>query len=489
LKSRFRFKLTVTMIVFAVLISCTIAITDHIRLRDQAIHNKMDQVEQNEKLAHHALETVEKAYFVFGDHIAEQLKENTIYLLDKYDENPSFDQWDFDALKRQLSSDIYIINDENRIIYSSFEEDVGLDFGDCCRKLSQVLQERRISGEFFHDGIDIEQKTGAIKKYSYMATRDKKYIIQLGYALQNENIFDQFSFFRTIEALLEKYPSMNKINFLNTGGYSLGEPADGGRLAGPRREAFDRTLQTGETTEWRGEWRGQPAIYRYVLYTSQYDQGTTKNKVLEIIYNDKDLQAILAQNKAAFFLQLISVLVISIVLSFIISRWVARPMYLAFHDSLTGLSNRAAFDELLMTTLSRNKGITALLMIDLDNFKLVNDRLGHDRGDHLLKCVAQCLRSTIRKEDIAIRLGGDEFVVILSSVTRAQAEAIAARIIAGIEASAAGEIKLDGERVTVSIGIALAPEHGLDQDALCKCADIALYRSKEKGKNRYDIYH
>ncbi|WP_028551675.1 GGDEF domain-containing protein [Paenibacillus sp. UNC451MF] len=488
MKSRFRLKLTITLILFAILISCSIAITDHQRLREQAIHHKLDQVEQNEKMAKYALETIEKAYFVFGDHIAEQLKENSIYLLNKYDENPSFDQWDFDALHRRLSSDIYIIDADNRIIYSSFKADLGLDFGSCCKKLAQVLSERRMSGEFFHDGIDIEQKTGKIKKYSYMATRDKKYIIQLGYALQNENIFKKFNFFKTLEELLQKYPSMNEINILNTGGFSLGEPADGRKLSGERRKAFDQTLQTGQTTEWRGEWRNEPAIYRYVHYISEYDIGTTKNKVLEIIYKDKDLQSVLDQNKKTFLVQLFIVFIISIGLSFIISRWVARPMYLAFHDSLTGLSNRAAFEEMLAMTISQNKGITALLMIDLDNFKLVNDRLGHDKGDHLLKCVAQCLRTIARKEDIAIRLGGDEFVIIMPSVTRPMMESMATRIIEEIGKSTAREIQLDGDKVTVSIGISLSPEHGVDPDALCKSADIALYRSKEKGKNQYHIY-
>lgn len=486
--SRFRVKLTITMVIFAVAISFTIAITDHIRLREQAIYHKMEEVDRNETIAKFALESMEKAYFVFGDPIASRLRDNSIYLLNLYDRKPSFDEWDFKSLRALLGTDIYIINSENRITHSSYQEDVGLDFGVCCRKLSQTLDERRASGEFFHDGIDIEQKTGLIKKYSYMATRDKKYMIQLGYALQNEDIFEKFNFFKTIDELLQQYPNVNEINILNTGGFSLGEPVSGQRLTGERRKAFDRAHQTGLTSEWRGDWKGETAIYRYVQYVSAYDAGATKNKVLEIIYNEKDLQAILDENKRTLFIQLLIVFVISIVLSLMISRWVALPMHLAFHDSLTGLRNRAAFDKILATALSHNKSTTALLMIDLDNFKLVNDRLGHDQGDHLLKCVAQCLRTMIRKGDTAIRLGGDEFVVIMPSASKHEMESTAARIIEEIKMSTAREIQLDGEEVTVSIGISFAPEHGADPDALCKCADIALYLSKEKGKNQYHIY-
>ncbi|MCM3079952.1 diguanylate cyclase domain-containing protein [Brevibacillus invocatus] len=487
---RFGIKLTMTMIVFAIAISFTIATNDYLRLRDQAIQNKLDQVQRDEQLAKYALETIEKAYSVFGDNIALKMKDTSVQLLDMYEANPSFDTWDFASLKQFLSLDIYIINDQNTITHSSFKQDIGLNFSKCCKKLSKVLDERRASGEFFHDGIDIEQKTGHIKKYSYMPTRDKKYIIQLGLSLQEGDIFHKFNFLSTIEELVQRSSSINEIHVLNTGGYALGDPANdhAHKLTSERRSAFEETLKTGKTTEYIGEWNNEPAIYRYVYYLSEYDKGATNRKVLEIVYNDKDLQAILTDHKHKFIIQLMIILICTIILSILISSWVSRPMYLAFHDSLTGLNNRAALDERLESAISKNKGSTALLMIDLDNFKLVNDHLGHDTGDHLLKCVAQCLRKVSRNEDTPIRLGGDEFVLIMPSASKEDAEHAAKKLITSILNTTAQEIDLDGERVTVSIGIALAPEHGEDTDMLCKRADIALYASKEKGKNQYQFY-
>ncbi|TCZ76633.1 GGDEF domain-containing protein [Paenibacillus albiflavus] len=487
---RFGVKLTFTMIVFAVVISFTIATIDHVRLRDQAIQNKRNQVENNELMAKYALETIEKAYEVFGNNITLKMRENSRNLDNLYIKNPSVDTWDFASLKESLGMDIYLIDEHNVIAYSSYKPDIGLDFNACCQKLVSVMNERRLSGEFYDDGMDNELNTGLIKKYSYMPTHDQKYIIQLGYSLQEGDIFNRFNFLNTIDELVKSSPSTNKINVLNIGGYILGNARinDDQKVSGGRRQSFEQTLQTGETTEYRGIWNNEPAIYRYVAYVSKYDTGTTRNKVLEIIYNDKDLETVLSNNKQAFIFQLFIILIITIVLSFIISGWVAKPMHLAFHDSLTGLKNRAAFDELLKATIAEENKSTALLMIDLDNFKLVNDNLGHDRGDQLLKSVAECITQSARKDDITIRLGGDEFVLVMPSADKREAGQIAARIIDAIVESTTSEIDLKDENVTVSIGISLFPEDGVDPDTLCKKADQALYASKENGKNQFHFY-
>lgn len=487
MNSNFRIKLIAIMSLFAMAISITLATIDHMRLRNQAINNQQAQVNHNEIMVKQALETTEKAYTLFGNNIALQMKKNSDYLLDKYDQNSSFEEWDFEELKKSLTSDIYIINSNNRITHSSFEKDIGLDFDLCCKKLADVLDKRRATGEFYHDGIDIEQKSGILKKYSYMATRDKKYIIQLGYSLQDGVIFREFNFFDTIHDLKQHNPSINEINILNAGGHSLGQSTHNSALTAERRNAFEQTLATTQTSEFRSIWNAAPAIYRYVHYESNYDEGTTKNKVLEIIYNEDDLQRILKQNQKTFIIQLFAVLIITIILSLIISRWVARPMHLAFHDSLTGLKNRAAFDEIIETALANNKGTIALLMMDLDNFKFINDYLGHDQGDRLLISIAESIRSVARKGDIPIRLGGDEFIMIMTSTSKQEAEATANLIIEATKSTITRQFEPYGEKISVSIGIALSPDDGIDQETLRKRADMALYLSKENGKNQYQF--
>ncbi|WP_240414736.1 GGDEF domain-containing protein [Paenibacillus periandrae] len=485
----FGLKLTLTLIIFAASISFSIAVSDQIRLRDQASKNKLEQVEQYEKMAKYALETIEKAYELFGNQIADKMREKSYALLDKYKSNPSFVEWDFAQLKEDFAMDVYIINSENVITYSSFEKDISLDFAACCRKMVPILEERRTSGEFYHDGIDTEQTTGYLKKYSYIATPDMKYIIQLGYSIENSAIFTEFNFLSKIKQFVNNYPSINEVNVLNIGGNRLGEPVSETRkLSQERRAAFEQTLRSGDTTEYRGEWNGDPVIFRYVHYMSDYDTGTTKSKILEIIYNEKDLFDTLRANQRDVVIQLTIVLIITVALSLVISRWVARPMYLAFHDSLTGLKNRAAFDDAIKSAIAKDRGTTGLLMIDLDNFKLVNDQLGHDSGDQLLKCVAGCIRSIARKQDVSIRLGGDEFVLILPFTSKRDAGDTAQKIIDEIVARTEGQFPLQGGKVTVSIGISLFPEHGRDSEVLSKNADKALYVSKQMGKNQYNFY-
>jgi diguanylate cyclase (GGDEF)-like protein len=165
--------------------------------------------------------------------------------------------------------------------------------------------------------------------------------------------------------------------------------------------------------------------------------------------------------------------------------------FMARHDLLTGLFNRAAFSEKIAEAgarLRRFGEAFTVLMIDLDRFKQVNDRLGHPAGDMLLKQTADRLRATLRETDILARLGGDEFAIIQIGVTdqRQAAVAFCERIIARI----AEPYDLGGQIVTVStsIGIAFAPEHGVEPDTLIRNADLALYRAKSEGRNAFSIY-
>lgn len=489
MESRFRLKLTLTMIFFAMAISIILATTDHNRLEKQAIEHKKNLIIQTEELVLQSFETIEKAYHVFGEQIATDMKEVSLELVELYMTNPSFDDWNFEDLQQKYSYDVYIINSDNVITHSSMELDVGMDFNECCSGVAKALNERRVTGQFYHDGIDIEQQTGNLKKYSYIGTPDQKYVIQLGNDLQGGTIFQEFNFFSTIEELVNKTATINEINILNTKGLALGNSINNPTLSAQQRKAFRHTLTSKETTELKDIWNNEKAIYRYVPYSSRYDTGAmTQNKVLQIIYNDKDLQQKLSDNSRTFILQLIIILVITIILSFIISGAVSRPMHLAFHDSLTGLKNRAAFDETILRTLKSGNPF-ALLMIDLDNFKLVNDSLGHDKGDRLLKCVADCIQEVARKEDTAVRLGGDEFVLIMPGAGNAEAIKAATCIIDRVTTSLPPNLLLSEHPTTVSIGISFSPEHGVDAETLIKHADKALYQSKESGKNQYHIYN
>jgi diguanylate cyclase (GGDEF)-like protein len=162
-----------------------------------------------------------------------------------------------------------------------------------------------------------------------------------------------------------------------------------------------------------------------------------------------------------------------------------RIRFLAHHDALTGLSNRAQLIEKLenaLAILPLRGGCLAVHFIDLDHFKEVNDTLGHDGGDFLLKTVAERLRTVTRPDDIVARLGGDEFVVVQTDIDgKGQVEDFARRLTSAVTAPM--KLKEHEIAATVSVGVALAPADGTNPERLLKSADLALYKSKADGRN------
>lgn len=166
-----------------------------------------------------------------------------------------------------------------------------------------------------------------------------------------------------------------------------------------------------------------------------------------------------------------------------------RMEYLATHDELTGLCNRPLFLDRLKHALAqaaRARQRLAVIFIDLDNFKTINDTLGHDVGDELLKEAAQRLHQCVRDSDTLARMGGDEFTVILHPVETAEVEAIGQRILEYLSASF--QIRGKSLFISASVGISVFPDDGEDSETLLKHADTAMYRAKESGKNRLQFF-
>jgi diguanylate cyclase (GGDEF)-like protein/PAS domain S-box-containing protein len=167
-----------------------------------------------------------------------------------------------------------------------------------------------------------------------------------------------------------------------------------------------------------------------------------------------------------------------------------RLAEMATHDALTGLPNRVLLGDRFMIALAlsrRTRNRLAVLMLDLDRFKAVNDSMGHDVGDKLLKAVGKRLEVTMRKSDTVARIGGDEFVLLLPQIPHAEEAAKFAR---RIMYAFREPFVFDGHRlsITTSIGIAVYPEGGKDLESLLKSADTAMYWAKEQGRDIYRLY-
>ncbi|WP_243667186.1 EAL domain-containing protein [Pseudomonas brassicae] len=168
----------------------------------------------------------------------------------------------------------------------------------------------------------------------------------------------------------------------------------------------------------------------------------------------------------------------------------AQIHHMAHHDELTGLPNRTLFHNCLEEALAAGQArqqMTAALCLDLDNFKNINDALGHAFGDRLLRALGQRLRAVLRDQDTLARLGGDEFAVVLPHLMRVEdAQRTATRLIEAV----APAFLIDGHSFSVglSVGIALAPADHVQADQLLRYADMALYEAKRNGRNRFELF-
>ena len=167
-----------------------------------------------------------------------------------------------------------------------------------------------------------------------------------------------------------------------------------------------------------------------------------------------------------------------------------RVQFLAYYDALTGLPNRTLLEDRISKALAsarRRKEGVAVLFLDLDRFKIINDTLGHSTGDALLQEVAARLKGWAREQDTVARVGGDEFVVLLTSIAQASDASVAAqRVISALTADFS--VMGNSINVTCSIGISMFPENGRDSEALVKNADAAMYSAKQKGPNNIQFF-
>ena len=164
--------------------------------------------------------------------------------------------------------------------------------------------------------------------------------------------------------------------------------------------------------------------------------------------------------------------------------------HLAHHDQLTGLPNRlylAAYLPGAIEDAKRASTMLAVLFLDLDRFKHINDSRGHETGDKLLKAVAQRIRATMRNEDVVVRMGGDEFIVVLKSVRNTdQVSEAASRITEALS----GPVIVDGRPLvtTASVGVSLYPRDGSDMGELLRHSDTAMYQAKDRGRNNFQLF-
>ncbi len=463
-----------------------IGIVDYYKGQKQIHANHKREIEIIGNSVVQSLHNIDQMYNLTDNLLRKEMEGNANFLIEKYKNDLAFHEWDFQQLKKELGMDIYIIDEETTVIYSSFIDDLGLNFKECCGSFAEVIEERRLGGEFKHDLMDLQQSSGELKKFAYMPTHDQKFLIELSLSLEEGSVFETFNIFKKMAELEKEYKPIHSIRLYHPTGISFRYTNDEEgtkNISEEMRPIFNEAKRKNEQREKTKSVNGETITYRYIPYTTEHEQDYPMTRIVEIVYNEVELEGLLKFYREGFIYQQIIILLAVIVLAIIIGKIISKPIHLAFHDSLTGLKNRAAFEVEGSKRLRKDEAVS-LMMIDVDNFKQVNDQLGHLTGDRLLIEIAQLIEKHIQPDDIAARFGGDEFVIICSEKNKEEMTAQAELLLQELNTIYASLNEQHALDVSISIGIAYAKTDE-ELKALYDRADQALYQAKENGKNRY----
>lgn len=490
---KLRLKLLLSLITFALIL---VVVMSYVNRQMLVIDIRAQEATNRILIEEHILndmQTVDNAHFYFDKNVSDTMEDELRALVAYYEKNPSIATWDLQQMKNEHGMDIYILDQTNTVIYTTFAQDKGLSFSQCCKNFSTLLDERRKSGEFHTDGIDVSTTTGAVRKFGYLGTPDQKYLFELGIDLNDVPVFHAFDFVKTANSLVEKYQDLLDVKTINAGGIFLDDSQDMRIAVGDQsklfQEHYKKAKRTLQPTEYKTQLdNGYVETIRFLPYEAETIRGESTNRIVYVKYGNISKLAALAKNTKQFWFLLIIAMVTSLILLLVIIKLLTKTMNLATYDALTGVYNRATYITKMDYLLKKRKENTpGLLLIDLDNFKQVNDQFGHVEGDKVLIETARVLSQAVSTEGFVVRFGGDEFAIVLYDTDDHDIQQLAQTILQKIRSLT--YIESDGWAVvTVSMGGAICESVDESELSLFVRADQALYRSKNVGKDRYSSY-
>ncbi|MFC9541907.1 diguanylate cyclase [Lysinibacillus sp. NPDC056959] len=492
-----RIKLLISLIAFALVL---VAVIFYFNRQILTSDIKKQEVMNRTLIENHILtdmQTVDNAHFYFDKTLSEKMETVLRNLITYYEENPHIAKWDLEKIKNEHGMDVYILDQSNTVIYTTFEKDKGLNFSQCCTRFSALLDERRISGEYYVDGIDISTTTGGYRKFGYLATPDKKYLFEVGIDLLKDPVFQTFNFEKTADYLIDKYADLLEVQTITAGGVFF-EDSKSRKTVNDQSKIFQEhyklAKETMKPTEYQKEFEnGYIEKYRFLPYEAEAEKirGESSKRVVYVKYGNFTEIRALTKNIKQFRILLFIALVTSFIMLLVINKLLSKTIHLATYDPLTNVYNRATYIRKMGNLLrKRTTNQPGLLLLDLDNFKQVNDRFGHVEGDKILIETARTLKREVGKNGFVVRFGGDEFAIVLYDTEDEYMEKLAHSILEKIHhLKFADKISVDKWSVlSVSLGGAICSHPDESERSLFERADKALYQSKNAGKDQYTIY-
>ncbi|MGM0370327.1 MAG: diguanylate cyclase domain-containing protein [Bacillota bacterium] len=492
-------KIKYLIIIILFLIIVFISFTNYQSIK-QAIKDKYNK--QNELVENSILQEISHindAYKIAEDQLNKEMKEYSLLLKDKYRRNSNIESWDLKEMKEDFGDyDIYIIDSSLQVVRTTFPADKGLDFSQY-PGFSKLLTKRLQGDSFAVDRLNLSTQTGRIKKYSYIPTHDNQYLLELGIDIKKKYpVLQNLDIYADAADITEQYKTIEQILFykFNPGSGRAAElrntkkPYINSDISDEEQEFVKEAFTSKQAQTDNSSDQNRSSRYIPALMQEESNDGWWNSFVVKIKYNN---QVMIDEIKAQRNLFLTNVLImVGVFVTFIgiVIYLLNKFSYMAYHDQLTGLAKREFFaekvDELLKVAKKRDQKL-AILFLDIDNFKEINDNYGHNIGDIVLQKTASRLQENLPQNYIISRLGGDEFTIAITDI------------------SSKNEIVLEMDKVTecfkeplviegsqlfisVSIGVSIYPDDASDLESLIKQGDDAMYKAK-KQQQSYLFYN
>ena len=440
---------------------------------------------------------INDSYKIAEEHLNEEMKKFSEIMVEKYKKNPNIMEWDLEELKVRFEDyNIYIINEDLEIIRTTYKKDLGLDFSKY-NSFSKILKKRLNGDSFVVDRLDLSTQAGEIKKYSYIPTPDHKYLLELSIHIQDKfTSLKKLNLFKDASRLTKEYNLVEEISFFSveSNSYKVAKLRSSKKpyLQPDVKDIEDilarKAILNNEVQSKTIKQNGNEYIYRFFPALT-VDKGNREagwnSYVVAIKYDNQVIQQEIAKQRGLFSLNIFLMIIVFISFLSVVIYLLNRFEYQAYHDQLTGLAGRKLFEEefeKLKNKVNGNSSDFAILFLDIDKFKRINDNYGHSTGDFVLQKIAKRLKSNLKSKDCLARLGGDEFVIIISDIdTKEEAKEIGSRIIKIFEEP----ILIEDKEIKISIsgGISIYPNDGKDLAELVKNADYAMYQAKKEKKD------
>ena len=439
---------------------------------------------------------INNSYKIAEEQLNSEMKKYSQLMSEKYKNNSDVMSWDLEELKQKFAGyEIYIIDKNLKIIKTTNKEDLGLDFSRY-KSFAKVLRERLNGDSFVVDRIDLATQTGEIKKYSYMPTYDNQYLLELSVEVQDKySSLKRLDMFRDASELTTDYDMVEEISFFSVEPIdyqvaklrSSKKPYLQADVAKIEDELARKTVLNKKVQTKTVKTENNTYTYKFfpALIADREDKESGWNSyVVGITYNDKVILEEISKHRGLFTLNILIMLIVFISFISVVIYLLNKFEYQAYHDQLTGLANRELFEEefaRLKKKANKSKKL-AILFLDIDKFKMINDNFGHHIGDLVLQKIANRLKNNLKDKDCLARLGGDEFVIIITNInSKEQATNIADRVIDEFK----DPLLINDNKIFVNLsgGISIYPDNGNKLDELVKNADYAMYKAKRKKKD------